>query len=154
MATYEQMENRILRLLEEAEDEVYDNSDSEENDECEELVHNSDSETDSEENFVDQDLTQSETEESFFIGRDKKTRWMKNAPPTNIRTRRQNIVTRLPGVRGVAKCAKSALECFLLFIDDDIIRKITTYTNLYIGKIAPNFNRERNAKQTDNTEIK
>ena len=57
-------------------------------------------------------------------------------------------------MKTAAKNAKSPLECFSLFIDETIIRHITYCTNIYTDSIATNYSKERDAKRTDEGEIK
>ena len=43
-----------------------------------------------------------ETSESYYLGKDGITKWRKEIPRPNVRTRSQNIITHLPGVVGDA----------------------------------------------------
>ncbi|CAG4967977.1 unnamed protein product [Parnassius apollo] len=67
----------------------------------------------------------------YYLGKDKITKWNYR---TNIRTRSHNIVDSRPGVKPVAKGAKHIIECFLLFVSEDMLTKIVFYTNNYIKK--------------------
>ncbi|UYV82718.1 hypothetical protein LAZ67_22000664, partial [Cordylochernes scorpioides] len=91
---------------------------------------------------------------NYYIGKDQKTKWKKALPPKNVRTRSENIITHLPGVKGEAKNAKSILDCWNLFIDDNILECIVTNTNVYIRNIQQNYSRERDAYLTNLHEIK
>ncbi|UYV64000.1 K02A2.6-like [Cordylochernes scorpioides] len=91
---------------------------------------------------------------TWYIGKDQKTKWKKALPPKNVRTRSENIITHLPGVKGEAKNAKSILDCWNLFIDDNILECIVTNTNIYIRNIQQNYSRERDANLTNLHEIK
>lgn len=51
------------------------------------------------------------TQNSYYLGTDKQTKWYKDAPPRNVRTRQRNIVLRLPGVKQIGRNANSILEC-------------------------------------------
>lgn len=92
--------------------------------------------------------------ERYFLGKDKATKWLKQKPPTNIRTRAHNIITHLPGPRNGAQEINSEGDLFRLFFDDNVIRIITSCTNIYIEKVRPNFGRDRDARNTDETEIR
>lgn len=48
---------------------------------------------------------------SYYLGKDKQSKWYKDASPRNVRTRQRNIVLRLPG-----RDANSILECWYLFL--------------------------------------
>lgn len=90
-----------------------------------------------------------------FIGKDRKTVWYKHDNNrTNIRTRSVNIVTHVPGPIRNAKETKAPLECFNLFIDQDIINTIVTSTNIFVVKLSNHFSRERDCRQTDDVEIR
>lgn len=69
-------------------------------------------------------------------------------------TRQQNIVLHLPGSKGVAKQAETPLQAWQCFFTDDIIQKITDYTNIYIDSIKENYEREWDAKNIWIEEIK
>lgn len=83
-------------------------------------------------------------------------KWKKNPlrQPRNIRTRAENIVVRLPGPIGDAKNKTREIDCFRLFMDDTVINIIVTSTNNYIDHVKERFERERDAKNTDQNEIK
>ena len=153
MCSYEEDERRISALLKEVEAEgEFDKSDSESSDDSEELDHNSDTETDGNVSDYEDDIG---TECNLnYVANNKKTKWMVKAPPTNVRTRFQNIVSQVPRVKGNAKSVKTALERYLLFLDEDMLKKITGYTNVYITQVSGNYSRERNAKTTDEVEIR
>ena len=60
----------------------------------------------------------------------------------------------LPGPKGNAKNARSELECLELFLDDTIIKIITDYRNIYIEEVKNILLRERDARLTDDIEIR
>ena len=80
------------------------------------------------------------------------TKWSRIEPNVQIRTRSSNIITHLPGPKGIAHQAKSEIECIRLFITDPII-KITKSTNIYMHQIQHLFERIRDARFTDEREI-
>ena len=53
-----------------------------------------------------------------YIGTDMVTKWSRIEPNVQIRTRSSNIITHLPGPKGIAHQAKSEIECIRLFITD------------------------------------
>lgn len=57
------------------------------------------------------------------------TSWKLQLPPGTVRTRSHNIVIHLPGVKGVAKGAKTALQRFKLFFPDKLIAIVVENTN-------------------------
>nr|CAI5826521.1 unnamed protein product [Callosobruchus analis] len=93
-----------------------------------------------------------DTKNIYFLGRDKATKWKNKKPPVNVRTRSHNIVTHLPGSRGVA--SKLDQKRNVWFVDDEIVNLITIYTNIYITRIRDNYDRERDARLTGQIEIR
>jgi hypothetical protein len=88
--------------------------------------------------------------DSCFIGKDK-TKWGKVKSTTHIRRRWHNILTKLPGVTGQAGNATTPFEAWnSLITDGNTVR----HSNQYILIIQRNFSRERDAKLTDEIEIK
>jgi len=45
---------------------------------------------------------------------------------------KNNIISRLPGVRSTAKTAKAPRKIFFLFCDDHVMDTLVMYTNMYI----------------------
>ena len=106
------------------------------------------------EDEVAEDEDDQPTVDSFFIGKDKKTKWLKK-PPSAIRSARpQNILTHLPGVKGNARNCKTKLECRNCLFTEDILEMMIKYTNQYIDTIKHKFTRERDANHTDLIEIR
>uniref|UniRef100_A0A1B6E2X5 PiggyBac transposable element-derived protein domain-containing protein n=1 Tax=Clastoptera arizonana TaxID=38151 RepID=A0A1B6E2X5_9HEMI len=92
---------------------------------------------------------------NYLVGKDKKTLWKRTCNTiANVRTRSENIVKHLPGPVRNANQATTPLECFHLFVDNQIVQAITIHTNVYINKISVQYCRERDCKQTDPLEIK
>ena len=87
--------------------DVSENSSDSEYDAVEERTES----TDMEQEAVDRDVSSENAYrnivDTHFIGREKISRWFKNAPTKNVRTRQHDIVIHLPGVKGEAKHAKS-----------------------------------------------
>ncbi|XP_071056485.1 piggyBac transposable element-derived protein 4-like [Onthophagus taurus] len=99
----------------ETEDEILENDNN-----VEDMFEPSDNDNEQDEDF----------DSEYFLGKDLETMWT-NKPLCSkySRTSKRNLVLRLPGPKGGAKNVKIELECFSLFFTDDIIKKITTYTN-------------------------
>lgn len=55
----------------------------------------------------------------------------------------------LPGPKGIARDAKSTIECMNLLLDVTIIQNITTCTNICIRNIQQQFLRQRDAQETN-----
>ncbi|XP_043529513.1 piggyBac transposable element-derived protein 4-like isoform X2 [Frieseomelitta varia] len=131
-----------------SEDEIIDddNSDSE-SDNCEDSDHNTAS--------AMSDMSVSSDDEdyvNYYIGRDKITKWRMEPRKGRVRICRLNTVPELLGVnKHKAKKCKTPLECFSIFIDDNIIRIITECTNIKIDLYSSN---KKHAYRTDETEIK
>uniref|UniRef100_A0A1B6LI24 PiggyBac transposable element-derived protein domain-containing protein n=1 Tax=Graphocephala atropunctata TaxID=36148 RepID=A0A1B6LI24_9HEMI len=64
----------------------------------------------------------------YYTGRDQITKWNVHEPP-NSRTPRQNIITTLPGVKGVARDSNTVYDTWKLFFPDTLIDLIVRYTN-------------------------
>lgn len=114
--SYEEEQEYLQSLLLESEDRptFYDDSDGEEID-C--LEERSDSESEQEvSNSSESDAEQSvDRDTPFYLGKDKKTKWTKMCGSSKVRTRAQNIIRDLPGVRNVARDVKTPVDCFFLF---------------------------------------
>ncbi|KAL4130781.1 hypothetical protein QTP88_008170 [Uroleucon formosanum] len=157
----EREQNRILSLLDDENDSSSDNdqvggmSDEEVDDYVEENVEkeSSDSEHDISETEDDLDVGSDLSRSKFYFGKDKQTKWLKDVLPSNVRTRSHNIITHLPGCKPVAKNKSNIVDYFHLLFDNVIIRIITSCTNKYIISIAGNFERERDANPTSESEI-
>lgn len=152
-------QNRILELLDlanntsDTEDPI-EESDEEIEDQIEENSEPSDSEIDISENDEEEMDTSMHPRSKFYIGKDKKTKWIREKPPNNTRTRGHNIVTHMSGCRPTAKNKSDITEYFFLFFDDVILRMITACTNIKIECVAKNFSRKRDALPTTECEIK
>lgn len=156
---YEEEQKYLQRMWEEVptDDDVND----EEGELASEIDYTEERDTDSEsEQDCDDDLNENvEPARKIqrvptYVGKDKTTRWKKHCPNKCVRTRRENIIVRLPGVKNFGKNAKTHLECWSLFFTDEMLGVIVENTNLYISKLAEGYARERRAKVTDIDEIK
>jgi hypothetical protein len=83
----------------------------------------------------------------------KRTKWKKDRPNNQVRTRSLNIIKLLPGTKGEARNVRSEIECLKLFINDTVLGIITVSTNIYIDQIRHKFERCRDARQTNKKEI-
>lgn len=90
----------------------------------------------------------------YFIGKDKKTKWSKRKPRAQVRVHSHNIVKRFPGVKGDARNTTNEIECLQLFLTPTIIGIITRSTNIYINLQRNKFQRMRDARDTDQREIR
>lgn len=88
-----------------------------------------------------------------FIGKDKVTIWAKHPPRSNVRRGRENTVVNRPGVKTVARSAKTIVDSWKLFFPDDMILHITNCTNMYLQKMRQNYARERDCPDTTPQEI-
>lgn len=91
---------------------------------------------------------------SYYIGKDG-TKWSKNPPYQQVRTRSENIIRQTPGVSPAARSAQSELECWSVFCPETILSVMLNHTNSQI--------RERNSaceaiphfrKEMDMSELK
>ncbi|CAI6369859.1 unnamed protein product [Macrosiphum euphorbiae] len=81
------------------------------------------------------------------------TKWLMYKPQTT-KTARQNIITKLPGVKGAAKNSKTILDCWKIFFPDNIIIYIVECTNQQLNLIRSNYTRgERDCPPTNFEEI-
>nr|CAH7712309.1 unnamed protein product [Callosobruchus chinensis] len=149
---YEKEKARLLALWEElqSDDEADEaeiiESDDSEIDGCEQLQHHSETEQE------DSDTIGSQRH-LLFIGKDKSTKWRKHQYPLNVRTRRQNIISHLPGPKGNAKNSTTPLQTFQNFIDQNIIDAIVENTNIYISSIKEQYQDPQDVTPTNATEI-
>lgn len=146
-------------------DEIYSDSDDGETDSLAEEIHLDDEEeldpdadaADPDEGLEDDDEDDTPLSNLYFArGKDTSLiKWRKTPlGPANVRTRSSNIVIRLPGTKGAARDARSERDCFNLFFDDQVLQVIARSTNIYIATLRQKFSRERDAKDTNVTEIR
>lgn len=132
------------------EDEFGEESDVASDDEVEERGENSETEQDDETDLDDENSG----DIHFFLGKDKISKWNQNPPLRSARRGPHNIITHLPGVKGNARNASTAVDIWNNIFTDEILNIIVTYTNQYIETIRNNFSRERDIKPTDRIEIR
>lgn len=153
-----------LRWLEEmssGEESPIDEDEEDEEKEYEDIVEKSDHETDSELEVASEgnerssENTDSEqTNDNFYVGKDKITRWKKSCGNLQVRVRAHNIIKYLPGPKVEARNALSAIDCIKPFMFDDVIKIIVGSTNVYIENVKHKFLRERDSRFTNETEIR
>lgn len=79
------------------------------------------------------------------IGKREIFKWKKQSPPTNIRTRRHNIIVQLPGLKAKAKqlgTNPSIEEVWSLLITNDILEEIMKWTNHKISSLRENYTKK------------
>lgn len=93
---------------------------------------------------------------SVYIGKDTFTKWYVHNPVTRpTRTRRENIISRLPGVKNAAKGLDNILDCWKFYFPEDLIDEIVQCTNQKLTIMSQSYSRgERDVPQTDNSEMK
>lgn len=74
--------------------------------------------------------------------------------PRNVKTLQRNIVIHLPGVKSVAKYAKTIIYSRELFIPNDGLQEFTTRTDSYLATICDNYQRDKDVLDTDVDEIR
>ena len=134
-------------------EDLGEESDIDEVDEIEQNIGSSSTEHDGDDLSSDEEGL-SATGMEFYLGRDKETKWNKKPQSKKCRTQSYNIITQLPGVKGNACNAKTALGCWGNLVTNEILEMIVTYTNQYMDTIRHKFCRERDIRDTDVIELK
>ncbi|CAH1988359.1 unnamed protein product [Acanthoscelides obtectus] len=139
------------------EETILDNNqlDIESDDSSEFSEHNTNSQLSEEESFSDDKYKKVNfTGQHCFVGKDKVSQWLAHAssrPKTRIL--RKNIVIHPPGVKRVAQNAKTERDCWELFMTPAMIEYIAGCTNIYLNNLRKNYDRERDCRPTDATEL-
>lgn len=89
----------------------------------------------------------------FVLGKDGETIWCLSEVAHITKTKSVNIVKKLPGTKQQAKHVSNELEAFLAMISVEMIDEIVECTNRHIMSIANNYERERDCKETNRSEI-
>lgn len=91
----------------------------------------------------------------LYIGKDGSTKWqVHNLSSKKTKTTNENIISKLPGPKGLAKSCTSILDCWKLFITDSIIDRIVQATNDQLREMSNNYSRgERDCNLTDVDEM-
>lgn len=155
-------EARLLKMFEELEQEelasqfpTEDLADEESDEDCVENDPNDE---------VDSELSADESSEHFtgrgsedgpnYVGKDGKTLWKVHRSVKYTRTKRHNLIYKLPCIKPHAKNARSVYETWNMLITDRMIEDIVMYTNIYIQNIRNNYSRSRDALDTNVDEIR
>nr|CAI5870397.1 unnamed protein product [Callosobruchus analis] len=88
----------------------------------------------------------------YYYGKDG-TKWKKTAPPKNIRTRSENIVSHLPGPIREGKQATTPMSSWNALFGN-IIPLVEKYTNIYIEQISDKFKNQSDTRITACAEIR
>lgn len=164
MYRYEQEQKRLLNLWKETEEEeapIGSESDTEEDYESG-SNHSSGSEEDSDGETIghaeledDISNTASRGKQAYYFGKNR-TKWSKICSPKTVRTRKQNIVTHLPGVKRAGQNAKTPLQCFELLFDNQMIDDIVQWTNVKLQDESEKYdlNHKYVSRNTDRVEIR
>ncbi|KAJ8926975.1 hypothetical protein NQ314_020616 [Rhamnusium bicolor] len=137
MASYEEQQEHLRRLME----EVPTNEEARKDD------------SDTEQDISDGEAEDRSLNELCFIGKDKATKWMKQVPTKTVRTRKEDKVLRSPISRLATRTLNTPIEILKYFINDEMVDLIVQHTNAYIDSVSDNFERERDARSTNITEI-
>lgn len=154
MASYEEEQNRLRHLMEEVlTDEETEDFDDETSEDEQDVIEERQEDSESEQDISDSEGQENVVEGPIFLGRDNITKWKKNVPKKTVRTRSENIVTRLPASKLRTRSLGTPTDIFRYFINDAMIDIIVENTNLYINSVSINFERSRDARPTNKTEI-
>nr|XP_022900749.1 piggyBac transposable element-derived protein 4-like [Onthophagus taurus] len=137
------------------------------NSDSEEELHDDDADTSSEEYIEDTEHdSESEIEgndsddledvgnSSYFIAKDKLTRWSKNSLKSKFsKVSAKNLVKIFPGAKQQARDIQNEVDAFMRIFTDEMIQYITECTNLHISNVRSQFMRERDAKDVSKTEM-
>ncbi|GBL92721.1 General transcription factor II-I repeat domain-containing protein 2A [Araneus ventricosus] len=148
----EESVRRLHALLRRDQDEV--ENDDIETSGSEDFVERRDESTDTEQDEDPEIKSNDDSKEGHVLGANGTTIWKTTSPPQNTRTLQSNIVTYLPGVQGLAKNAVKPVECWDYLFDSEIIQLIVNSTNYQISLTKQNYSRPRDARDTDECEIK
>jgi hypothetical protein len=138
---YEAEESHIRKLLEEVLDEESNAEVGYESDLWSDHQGGSDHNTEFE-NDADHEHTSDSAagnQVSNLMGKDRTTVWGTVIPTKNKRTHSCNIIrTHLPCVRRESKECKSLIDCFQLFVTDDMLEIVVENTNKYVDTVSVN----------------
>lgn len=166
MGDFEKEQARLLALYEELQSDLSSGSEKEDELDIENVVQDkfdsseednmAGSDSSEEDNMSDSDSSEEVTNISeiqvdndpFYLGKDKVTKWYKmpKLPSKNVKTRAENIISHLPCVRREFREAKTPLDCWKLFVTDDMLQEIVLRTNDKIREKAASYSRENKYK--------
>lgn len=151
LTDYEKEMERLRTLIDEVESSEEEFDEASENESDVEIYSSHDSESEFDQN--EEDHKNSDSEESIFVSKNK-TIWQKEKTNQKVKTCSQNIITHLPGLKGIARNIREPLESWELFFNSKIIQSIVEWTNIYIEKVSVNYTRDRDAKKTNEVEMR
>ncbi|KAK9727597.1 Transposase IS4 [Popillia japonica] len=82
------------------------------------------------------------------------TQWRKHCYNNSVRIRAENIISQLPGVKRSARDKKSPLECFLIFIDEQMLDGMVKWTNQQIEEKTHEWDMSPYYQPTNSVELK
>ncbi|CAK1579943.1 unnamed protein product [Parnassius mnemosyne] len=158
------MEENMLRWLEEEsdQDDLIVSEEEEDLREEENIIHSphgTDTEQEDDENDEISGQNNSDSDDSVPLAdfatykSRNETEWRKHPFPAT-RVRSHNIIQKPLGPKGTACNASTLLQCFELFLDPDVFESLVNCTNIYINTIKTKYQRERDAKPTNLTEMR
>ncbi|KAK9737512.1 Transposase IS4 [Popillia japonica] len=155
--SYELEQARLAKLMQECLDEEIEEL-SLEYDDQEELgeedhLETRDLDSELEQEISDDEGRKHESQLPVFIGKDGQTKWEKHIRNTNVKTRTHNLIKHVPGPKTSTKDLKKELDIWRYFLSEDILNSIVHWTNIHIQSFRTNYQRERDAKDTDMLEI-
>ncbi|XP_021114632.1 piggyBac transposable element-derived protein 4-like [Heterocephalus glaber] len=138
--------NPLLQLWGEVESES--SGDSATDDDLDHVSQRSfDSETEQEmtDREVENEGLDSDEEDKYLTSRNG-TKWSHLPEQSDVRTSSENVIRFLPGVKPIGQNANTAIQCWKLFVTDDMLQDIVKYTNNEIQlkrSICNNSNTEK-----------
>lgn len=148
-------------LLEEEEENIIDSSDEDEI-EAEIIQSDHDSESQESANEMESEWSSDDGEplsshasnrNTYYLSKNKDTKWAKEPPRTSVRIRSHNIMTETPGPKGTATTVSTIPEAFFCMFSKNTIHLILCHTNNYIQSIQEKFQRERDCKVINYEEL-
>lgn len=165
--SYEERQRYLQRLWDEElsreaneKADYFDSEHESEKDEVEESPHQSESELSADElEEGQQPLSRPESTSALEFphcyGKDNITKWYWHSDGVPRKRGQHNILREVPGPVPEIRNLKSIEEIWFSFLTDEMLDSIVTNTNLYIQeKVAANYERERDARETNKVEIK
>ncbi|KAK4887333.1 hypothetical protein RN001_003604 [Aquatica leii] len=153
MGDYEREQARLEQMMndlmgeEDGENVLYDDETSSDE---EDLLETNGTNSDTEQEISDcEDFHKQETNELYYEGKDKVTKWGKHALPKNVRTRPENKVSRVPSSRLSTRSLQEPLEIWKNLINDTMLDLIVDSTNIFINSISGNYVRKSDVRLTN-----
>ncbi|KAG8295055.1 hypothetical protein J6590_089134 [Homalodisca vitripennis] len=79
-----------------------------------------------------------------YVGKDTFTKWyIHKSDARRTKTSQQNIIKKLPGVKGAAKNSRTIFDSWKLFFPDQMIQNIVNFTNDELDDISSNYARDK-----------